>query len=70
VTIYVTPKQADAMRTALTNDMNSPQSFDPLYRNCAALPQEILKAGGVTVPFAETPGGLVKAIREAQQPDN
>jgi hypothetical protein len=59
-TIYVTPGQADRMRTAISNAENTPQWYDTVYHNCVnGFAVQVLRAGGVNAPMDRTPGGLV-----------
>jgi RHS repeat-associated protein len=62
VTIFVTPEQANAMRSYIDEASSHPQRYDAAYHNCTEFSEGVLGAGGVKAPRDVTPGGLVNDL--------
>jgi len=64
--LHVTEKQAAAMRAKIAEMRSHPQEtrYSYFFHNCASLPEEVLRAGGVAAPNDITPGGLVQDLRK------
>ncbi|MGH2510768.1 MAG: hypothetical protein ACRDHZ_25660, partial [Ktedonobacteraceae bacterium] len=60
----VPSKQAGRIQAMIIRMTDSPQIYDPIYRNCDAFVEEVLRYGGVKTPNDISPRGLVADLRK------